>query len=217
MTKTVQSAPGNPRVGSAAHKDWIAYCKKHGVPRGAGRKPTIYDPERHPKVARKLVSLGANDWDIAQAFGIEAKTIWSWKINHPAFAEAMRYRDEDGTFQNDRVKHALLHRATGYNFHSEKIVVVEGEVKRVPIVEHVPPSDAAQRLWLQNRDAKNWNAAHNVNLHASATLDVTITKETSPKDALQAFMKLLGAPAAALTTEHEAIAPEPPGDANGSD
>ncbi len=203
MTKIVQSAPGNPRVGSAAHKDWIAYCKKHGVPRAAGRKPTIYDPDRHPKVARKLVSLGANDWDIAQAF-IEAKTIWSWKINHPAFAEAMRYRDEDGTFQNDRVKHALLHRATGYNFHSEKIVVVEGEVKRVPIVEHVPPSDAARRLWLQNRDAKNWNAAHNVNL--SATLDVMITKDTSPKDALGEFMKMLGATAASLAApliEHE--------------
>ena len=87
----------------------------------------------------------------------------------------------------------------------------------MPVVEHVPPSENAAKFWLQNRAPREWNAAHNVNL--SSTLDVTITKDTSPKDAMAEFMKLLATPAAALVIEHEAIAPEPepPGDANGSD
>jgi hypothetical protein len=139
------------------------------------------------------------------------------KHKHPEFAEAMRYRDEDGTFQNYRVKRSLLHRAAGYSYHSEKIFVSDRRVTRVPVVEHVPPSENAAKFWLQNRAPREWNAAHNVNL--SSTLDVTITKDTSPKDAMAEFMKLLATPAAALVIEHEAIAPEPepPGDANGSD
>jgi hypothetical protein len=204
--RRVKSAPGQPKVGSAAHKDWIAYCKKHGL-RSTGHAVSVYAATRHPEVARRLVALGANDWEIAQAFGVDPITIMKWKTKHPEFAEAMRYRDEDGTFQNDRVKRSLLHRATGYNFHSEKVFVNDGRVTRVPVVEHVPPSENAARFWLQNRDAKNWNAALNLNLRAQTDLDVTITRDTSPQDAMAAFIKLLHAPASALIERDRASSP----------
>ena len=216
--KRVLSAPGQPTRNSAQHRDWIAYKRKWGL-RTERHRPPKYEPSR-AEIARKLVALGANDFEIAQAFGVEASTILTWKTKHPEFAEAMRYRDEDGTFQNDRVKRSLLHRATGYSYHSEKIFMNDGEVVRVPVVEHEPPNINAQALWLRNRDSKNWANAHNVNLHASATLDVTITKDTSPKDALGEFMKLLGAPAALLIEHEAATPPEPdqsPGDASRSD
>jgi hypothetical protein len=71
-------------------------------------------------------------------------TIIHWRAKHPEFAEALRFRDENGTFADDRVKRSLLHKATGYSYHGEKIFYdKEAGVVRVPIVEHVPPSDTA--------------------------------------------------------------------------
>ncbi len=214
----VLSAPGQPMRNSAQHRDWIAYKRKWGI-RAERHHPPKYEP-RHAEFARKLVALGANDWEIAQALNVSAPTITTWKTKHPEFAEAMRYRDEDGTFQNDRVKRSLFHRATGYNYHSEKVMVVEGEVVRVPVVEHVPPSENAARFWLQNRDGQNWNAAQRHDLAIAQDVNVTITKDMSPKDAMAEFMKLLRAPPP-LVIEHEAREPataDPPhGDGNGSD
>jgi hypothetical protein len=208
-------APGQPKVGSAAHKDWIAYCKKHGLQRS--RNPPVYDPKRHPEVARRFVALGATDFEIAQAFNVTPHTIMIWKSKHPEFAEAMRYRDSDGVMQDERVKRSLLHRATGYSYHSEKIFMEDGEVVRVPTIEHVPPSDSAMKFWLTNRDPTNWNVAKDVNINSSASVDVTITKDMSPVEAMGEFMKLLRAPSgslppsAPLVIEHDAgeAAPAP--------
>jgi hypothetical protein len=55
---------------------------------------------------------------------------------HAEFAEALRFRDENGTFADDRVKRSLLDKATGYSYHSEKIFGDKDVgVVRVPIVE----------------------------------------------------------------------------------
>src|SRR5271166_1231073 len=79
---------------------------------------------------------------------------------HPEFAEALRFRDEHGTFADDRVKRSLLHKATGYSFHSEKVfthLVTDAagkskvEVTRVPVIEHIPPSDTSMIFYLKNR------------------------------------------------------------------
>jgi CheY-like chemotaxis protein len=48
-------------------------------------------------------------------------------------------------------------RAVGYSFNSEKIFCnKDGEVTRVPIVEHVPPDVTAQIFWLKNRKPTEW-------------------------------------------------------------
>ena len=53
--------------------------------------------------------------------------------------------------------------STGYSFKSEKIFCnKDGEVTRVPIVEHVPPDVTAQIFWLKNRDPKRWRDAWQV-------------------------------------------------------
>ncbi len=200
------------------HRAWLAFKRRWGI-RTEKHRPTKYEP-RHAEIGRKLVALGANDFEIAQAFGVEAKTITDWKLKHAAFAEAMRYRDEDGTFQNDRVKRSVLHRATGYTYHSEKVFVTDGRVTRVPVVEHVPPSENAARFWLQNRAPREWNAAQNVNVNAAGYVDIKITKGMDPRDAMEAFMQMLRTPASALRAaaplviegaiEHEPDPVEPP-------
>jgi hypothetical protein len=200
-------------VGSRQHRAWIAYCKEFGVSRDRNQHAPVYDPKRHPAQARKFIQYGATDFEVAEALGVTNQTIMRWKAAHPEFAAAMKFRDEDGVFQDDRVKRALLHRAAGYSFRSEKIVVVDGEVTRVPVVEHVPPSDAAMKFYLQNRDPAHFNLAKEVNINSAASLDVTITRGMDPRDAMEAFMRLLKAPSAARTLPPLVVEPstvEPP-------
>jgi len=65
------------------------------------------------------------------------------------------------------VKRSLLQKATGYSYHSEKIFCQDGAVTRVPVVEHVPPSDTTMIFYLKNRDPERWNDRRQVDVRAS--------------------------------------------------
>jgi hypothetical protein len=71
------------------------------------------------------------------------------------------YRDDNGKAEaDDRVERSLYSRAVGYSFNSEKIFCnKDGEVTRVPYVEHVPPDVTACIFWLKNRDPAHWRDA----------------------------------------------------------
>jgi hypothetical protein len=48
-------------------------------------------------------------------------------------------------------------RARGYSVNCERVFCnKDGEVTRVPIVEHVPPDVTACIFWLKNRDPARW-------------------------------------------------------------
>ncbi|MBD9539942.1 hypothetical protein IB276_10815 [Ensifer sp. ENS04] len=121
-------------------------------PRNYGGRPTSWD-DRNITIAHTLATLGATDLEIAQAFEVSIRTIHRWKLEHPEFREAL----EIGKDAADRkVEDSLFKRATGYSFDSEKIVVIEGEVHRAEIIEHVPPDVKAGMWWLQNRKPGTW-------------------------------------------------------------
>jgi hypothetical protein len=187
--RRVLSAPAKPKVGSRAYKDWLAYKRAHGLSAGGGYPP-IYTPS-HAEAARKLIDLGANDFEISQVFGVSPTTIIRWKAMHPEFAEALRFRDQNGTFADDRVKRSLLHKATGYSYHSEKVFYdKDAGVVRVPIVEHVPPSDRAIEFWLSRRDPKSWGDRTQMEVRASVRVP-PITPGTSTAEAMARFRALL--------------------------
>lgn len=118
----------------------------------AGR-PTKYDPERMPDKVRKLCRLGATDYEIAQILEINRETLYRWKIEHEDFSNAFI----DGKAKwDDRVERSLLERATGYSYESERLFCYKGTVKRVPVVEHVPPDPGAAKQWLSSRRPDKW-------------------------------------------------------------
>ena len=55
-----------------------------------------------------------------------------------------------------RVERALYERAVGYTFDKEELKVVNGEIRRVRVTEHVPPEFNSMRFWLANRQKKRW-------------------------------------------------------------
>jgi transposase-like protein len=117
-----------------------------------GGRPKSYRPEFADKVTR-LCKVGASESEIAHVFGVSTMTLWRWREQYPEFATAFRVAREQ---MSDRIEASLAHRAVGYTFDSEKIVVAKGEVVRVPIKEHIPPDVAAQQFWLTNRRRGEW-------------------------------------------------------------
>jgi hypothetical protein len=97
---------------------------------------------------------------LALIFGVGEATIDNWKAQHPEFLGSLKHGKEAA---DARVERSLYQRATGYSFNSEKIFCnKEGEVTRVPIVEHVPPDVTAQIFWLKNRKPSEWRDVQKV-------------------------------------------------------
>jgi hypothetical protein len=124
------------------------------------------DPKRKKKTGRKsaykpaynaiagaMTALGATDREVAQALQVSEQTLNTWKHKHPAFLESLKLGKESS---DKRVEVSLYRRANGYSFDAEKVIVVEGKIKHVPYVEHVPPDTTACIFWLKNRKPLDW-------------------------------------------------------------
>lgn len=118
----------------------------------------IYRPEN---VAEARSMPGATDLQLASHFGVSLATLQLWIVCYPEFSNALRQNKEE---TNDAVERALLHRALGYTFDSEKVFVQDGETIRVPTQEHVPPDVSACTLWLKNRRPEHWHDKRELDL-----------------------------------------------------
>lgn len=133
-------------------------------------RPTDYKPE-YAEQAAKLCALGATDYELADFFRVDTRTIYRWKNIHDDFCQAVIVGKENS---DARVERSLYNRAVGYTFESEKVFQFQGEVIRAPTVEHVPPDPSAAKLWLTNRRPDNWR--DKVEQHHTGSVELT-TKE----------------------------------------
>lgn len=118
-----------------------------------GGRPPEYR-EEYADEARKLCALGATDFELADFFEVDTRTIYRWKNSHEAFCQAVIVGKERA---DERVERSLYNRAVGYTFESEEIRVLrDGAVVRVPKTEHVPPEPGAAFNWLKNRKPADW-------------------------------------------------------------
>jgi hypothetical protein len=115
-------------------------------------RPTDYKPE-YAGQAAKLCALGATDYELAEFFGVDTRTIYRWKNTHDDFCQAVTCGKDRA---DERVERALFNRAVGYTFESEKVFQFQGVIVRAPTVEHVPPDPGAAKLWLTNRRPDEW-------------------------------------------------------------
>ncbi len=76
-----------------------------------------------------------------------------WQVEKKEFFLACQAGTETAV---PRVERALFERAVGYTYEREEIKVIDGQVVRVPIREHVRPDYNSMRLWLCNRVPKRW-------------------------------------------------------------
>lgn len=122
--------------------------------RGGGR-PTLYK-RKYAEIARGMCAQGATRADLADRFGVTIKTIVAWQLEHEEFCTSCK---QGRVAADDRVEQSFYERAVGYTYDSEKLFVIEGEVIRAPIKEHVPPDPRAAEFWLRNRRPDRWKDA----------------------------------------------------------
>lgn len=115
--------------------------------------------------------------ELADFFGVTIATICNWGNRHLEFFNALR-RGKD--FADERVERALYSKAMGYTYDTEKIVVASGKVVRVPICEHVPPSDKAIQFWLTNRQPLDWRFRVQTDFDPDRPINIKVTGGFNP-------------------------------------
>lgn len=123
----------------------------------AGR-PSKFKPEFCEQAA-KLCTLGATDAQLADFFKVAVSTIGLWKVEHKAFADAIRVPKARA---DARIEQSLYRRAMGYEHDETDIRVVGNRLVKTPIRRHYPPDTTAMIFWLKNRKPAAWRDKQDV-------------------------------------------------------
>lgn len=162
-----------------------------------GDSPVVAYAPRYVNIVRQAAERGATYAEIFRLLGVSSSVVLLWRMCYPEFdlvfteAEKIseKIRDEREALRTLRVEEALYQRAVGYEFMSEKIVVVDHEIKRVQTVEHIPPDKGAAEMWLQARDPDRWKPARTL-VDARITV-ARIDEHTPPAEAVERFRAML--------------------------
>lgn len=121
--------------------------------------PTKYNSAYHDDWAWSLAIKGADDNEIAEAFGVSVRTIHRWKKDHDSFEQALMA----GKDQADaKVEKKLYERAIGYKYtETEKVLEMDADGNRKPLKirtvdKECPPDVLAQMYWLNNRKSSQY-------------------------------------------------------------
>ena len=129
--------------------------------------PTKYNPAYHDDWSWSLAIKGATDDEIAEAFGLSARTIHRWKKDHPTFSSSL---EEGKNVADAKVEKKLYERALGYTVEEvERIVDVDANGNTKPVrvkttKKHIAPDLMAQMYWLNNRKRGQWSQRQEVSL-----------------------------------------------------
>lgn len=131
--------------------------QSNGKPKGyKGRKrgpKTKWGKVDPVKVAVLAAKLGGTDAQIAAALGVTPQTLRNWMRERKQLFCGLEAAKAQ---KDERVVRALFERATGYKAKATKIMVVDGQVRKVPYKEQYPPDTAAAIFWLKNRSPDRW-------------------------------------------------------------
>lgn len=152
--------------------------KPRRTPKKQKGRPSIYHPDDHPALARKLTGEGKNKQEISEVLGIARSTLDDWRAQYPAFSVAFVLGAEDA---NDRVERSTFERATGYTHPEEKLLVVNGEVERHHVTAHYPPDVAAIKFWLTNRRKDRWSDKQKIEHGGTLTLEQLLSQASAPE------------------------------------
>jgi transposase-like protein len=139
-------------------------------------RPSLYNPEIHPKKAGDLALMGKTNPEIAEAIGVNTDTLDQWRKQFPEFSDAIK-KNKD---QADSVIVASLYeRAKGYEY--TEISVKEDPEKgavTTTTTKQVAPDVTAQIFWLKNRQPKDWRDKQQVEHSGEVNVNTNPTQMT---------------------------------------
>ena len=150
---------------------------------------------------KALAAVGATQADIAQFLQINELTLIRWKAENPLFCKALTTSAEKA---NQRVKASLYMRANGYTRVERRVAVTkEGGVVDYEEEVYYPPDSGSIKLWLMNRDAKNWREKQAVEVYTPEGKAVRTYAATSD-ELQQTYQARLAAAEEGVDTDSEA-------------
>lgn len=153
--------------------------KKH-----PGGRPTKYNAQFHPMVARLLAEKGLTDKQMAAEIGITESTFHAWKHDHPQFSESLTAGKEG---PDELVERSLFQMATGYTYETEKALVISdgkdngSHPEIVKVRETIPPNPTSMIFWLKNRRPDKWRDKQDVALTDGEGKNLNISLSIDPR------------------------------------
>lgn len=150
--------------------------------------PTVskYRAEYHDDWAWSLSLKGATDEEMAQAFGISRKTLYTWRQKHESFNEAI---ERGKNVADSKVERSLYERAIGFETtDTEKTIDMDKDGNPKPVrikntTRKIVPDTMAIMYWLNNRKRGQWSQRQEVALSAADdSEDVVIYLPAIDKD-----------------------------------
>lgn len=132
-------------------------------------RPTKFKTE-FIKIAESMAKLGATDIEVADALGIDVRTLYRWKGENEPFCQALKAGKAEA---DDRIERSLFARASGYEHDEVDIRVVGGEIVQTPIRKYYPPDTTAAIFWLKNRRSAEWRDKTEQEHSGSVTVEIT--------------------------------------------
>ena len=134
----------------------------------------LYNANYHDAWAWSLAMKGATNKEIADAFGITARTLARWYEKYVSFQKSM----DDGRANPDtKVEQSLYRRAIGYEVEeTETIIEMDKDGNQKPArirrtKRHIPAENMAMIYWLNNRKRKTgeWSQRQELDMRVAAT------------------------------------------------
>jgi hypothetical protein len=124
---------------------------------------------------RAIMMNGFDEDDISEIFDISRQQMGIWKAQYPSFKKAVEdgYTDADAAVLN-----ALFQTATGYEHDEEKVMMWDGEIITHTTQKKYKPDVQAIKLWLTNRQRKNWSDRRETEVRGAADAPIGLRDET---------------------------------------
>ena len=134
-------------------------------------RPTDYT-EILDTVARNHMKNGGTIQSLADLIGVVKSTIDLWRVKHSSFSDAVATGKID---QDKQVESKMLETALGNTFiKKQKVVVVDGKIKKEWVEEQIAPNAQTQKYWLQNRKPDRWKQQQTIEHKGELTLEQMI-------------------------------------------
>ncbi len=121
----------------------------------AGGRPSKYDPEVTPVLAKYWARDGLTEAEMATRFGVCRDTLHEWKRKYSEFSDALK---ESKEIADRQVEDSLYRRAVGFEYEEIKVIATkDGKTAKVEKTKKfIAPDVTAQIFWLKNRQPERW-------------------------------------------------------------
>jgi len=135
-------------------------------------RPTKYKEEYDKLAFQMCKEFGSTNKKLGKVFQVDEKTINLWINEHENFC--LSVKEGKRAFDTKGIEISLAKRAMGYDT-TETTTYYDGDgvvVKKKVMDKEVPADIGSMKMWLSNRNCKEWQDKQNIDLGGDVNINV---------------------------------------------